>query len=120
VVVDDEELTDDPLNEIPPFETTLTFYYKFFDGKLVPKLSARMVSKQTRISEAFYEAESDGFMVLNLEVVYKFNNVLTVAGGINNMLDQAYYEHLNRNIIGSKMNLYEPGRIFFVNMIFSL
>ncbi|MFC2101355.1 TonB-dependent receptor domain-containing protein, partial [Bacteroidota bacterium] len=120
VVIGEEEVTDDPLNEIPPFESTVSVFYKFFDGKLVPKFSARIVSKQTRVSEAFYEAESDGFTILNLETTFKFNNVLTVAGGINNLLDQAFYEHLNRNIIGSKTNLYEPGRIFFVNMIFSL
>ena len=36
------------------------------------------------------------------------------------LFDQAYFEHLNRNIIGTKYSLYEPGRSFYVNLFFKI
>jgi iron complex outermembrane receptor protein len=58
--------------------------------------------------------------VIDLALSYRFNDYLQFSGGVNNVLDEAYYEHLNRRIIGSASNFYEPGRIFFVNMIVNL
>ncbi|MCD4745930.1 MAG: TonB-dependent receptor, partial [Bacteroidales bacterium] len=116
-VVDDEEINNDALTEIPPFESTIGFFYKFFNGKFTPKCSLRFVAAQHHISEASYEKETPGFIVTNFSFFYKFHKLLNVSAGVNNIFDKAYYEHLNRNIIGSNADFYEPGRIFFVNLI---
>jgi len=115
-VVDAVEIPNDALPEIPPFETTMNVYYQFLKGKLVPKLTLRMVADQHHVSEAFYEQETPGFALLNFSFKWEIAKFVELNAGISNIFDRAYYEHLNRRIIGSKENLYEPGRVFFVSV----
>ena len=79
-----------------------------------------MVATQKQISMAHMEDETPGFMLLNFNFSYNFNTYLKITGGVTNILDKAYYEHLNRRIIGGKGNMYEPGRVFYVNVYFNI
>ncbi|MCK5764396.1 MAG: TonB-dependent receptor, partial [Bacteroidales bacterium] len=115
-----ETVNNDPLPEIPPLEGAVDVFYKFFDGRLVPNVNVRMVAAQNDISAAYMEEESPGFILLNFNFAYKFNTYLKVTGGVSNILDKAYYEHLNRRIIGGKGNLYEPGRVFYMSVYFNI
>jgi iron complex outermembrane receptor protein len=119
-VIDDVELINDALAEIPPFESTASVYYRLFKGKLVPTINVRMVAAQKHVSKATYEKESPGFTLAGFSVNYDFNKYFTVAGGVNNIFNAAYFEHLNRNIIGSTNSLYEPGRSFYINLYFKI
>ncbi len=119
-VVDETELKNDPLPEIPPFETNISLAYYMFHNKLIPKLALRLVSGQHRTSEAYYEASTPGFGLLNFSLNYKPLNYLNLTAGVNNLFDKAYYEHLNRKITGSSLRLYEPGRSFFINLIVTI
>ncbi len=40
--------------------------------------------------------------------------------GVQNIFDKAYYEHLNRRIVGSSDPLYEAGRSFYLNLTINL
>lgn len=115
-----ETVKNDPLPEIPPFEATLSGRYRFMKGRLVPILSMRMVAAQGSLSKAFYEKHTPGFILLHFSFSYEFSRNLLVTGGISNIMDKAYYEHLNRNIIGSADEFYEPGRVFYVNLKFKI
>ncbi|MEI8047931.1 MAG: TonB-dependent receptor [Bacteroidota bacterium] len=119
-VTGDTIIKNDALPEIPPFETTLSINYRLLHGKLVPKLSCRLVAAQNHVSDAFYEPETPGFSILNFSVAYKVNKNININAGVNNIFDISYYEHLNRKIIGSTEKLYEPGRVFFVNLNLSI
>jgi iron complex outermembrane receptor protein len=116
----DETILNDALPEIPPFESTLTVFYPFFKGKLKPEISVRMVAAQNHVSDAYYENNTPGFTIANFLLRYNYNKNFTVSGGVDNIFDKAYYEHLNRNIVGSGANLYEPGRVFYVNLMFKI
>ncbi len=118
-VIGEEVLTNDALSEIPPLEINVSAYYKFFNGKLVPRVACRMVLDQGHVSEAFYEKTTPGFVLLNLGLTYKYKSFLTLSGGVNNLLNTAYYEHLNRKMIGSTGRLYEPGRVLYANVMFN-
>ncbi len=119
-VTGEETVKNDPLPEIPPLEGAVDVYYRFFDGKLIPNINVRMVAAQNQISEAYMEEKSPGFVLLNFNFSYEFNTYLKLSGGVSNILDKAYYEHLNRRIIGGKGNLYEPGRVFYLNVYFNI
>ncbi len=118
-VVDEYTLKNDPLPEIPPFETDLMFQYKFFHATLIPMIRWRVVAAQNAISQSYGEQESRAFQTVDVKINYLFSKNLSVWGGVNNLLNTTYYEHLNRNIIGSSQSLYEPGRNFFINFIFN-
>lgn len=115
-VTGDTLLTNDALSEIPPFEATVNVHYKFFNGNLVPSISARFVADQNHTSMAFYENKTPGFALLNCAVSYKFLKYFEVQASVSNVFDRAYYEHLNRKIIGTKANYYEAGRVFAIQL----
>jgi len=115
-VVDAVQITNDALPEIPPFEATMTIFYKFLNSKLIPNFKLRLVAPQRHLSQAFYEEETPGFALLNFSVRWNFAKFMELNTGVSNIFDRAYYEHLNRRIIGSKENLYEPGRVFFISL----
>jgi len=119
-VVGEETVTNDPLSEIPPFEANLGISYKFLDGDLLPRLGFRMVAAQNKTSRAFEETDTPGFFTLDLNINYRVNTYFSISTGINNIFDKAYYEHLNRRIIGSRDNYYEPGRVFYINLRFDI
>ena len=119
-VVDEVTIENDALTEIPPLESSVIIYYKFNKNRFVPKLKVRMVAAQNHVSEASYEQTTPGFIVTSVLLNYTLNKYFKLSAGINNLFNTAYYEHLNRNIIGSYNNLYEPGRIFYFNLIFNI
>ena len=119
-VTGEETVKNDPLPEIPPFESTVTIFYKFLKGNLVPKISVRMVAAQKRVSQAYYESKTPGFVLADVAIRYAFNKYLDINAGVNNIFDQAYYEHLNRNIVGSTEPLYEPGIVFYATLTFKI
>jgi len=111
---------NDNLGEIPPMEVNLNLSYALFDKKFVPQFTARYVIAQKNVSVAMQEIQSKQFTVLGLRLLYKHNNNFSVVGGVNNLLDNAYYEHLNRRILGTDSFIYEPGRTYYVNFIFNI
>jgi len=119
-VIGEQVLSNDAMPEIPPFEANIGIYYKFFKNKLIPKVSYRLVLAQNHISQAFYESKTPGFNIFNASITYNLNKYFSVTGGCNNIFNVYYYEHLNRRIVGTTTNLYEPGRNLFVNLIFNI
>ncbi|MBT3932705.1 MAG: TonB-dependent receptor [Bacteroidetes bacterium] len=115
-----DKILNDPLNEIPPFEANVLVKYKMFNNKLIPKAGLRIVAAQNRVSESFIESATPAFTLLDFGLVYKYSKFLTITGGIDNILDTEYFEHLNRRALGSSQSIYEPGRVLFVNMIVNL
>ncbi len=116
----EEIVKNDPLPEIPPFEANIWFQYGFFNKELIPEVNYRIVAKQSMISEAYYELETPGFNILNFKISYSYNQNLSITAGVNNIFNTNYYEHLSRRVIGSRTPFYEPGRIFYTNLIIKL
>lgn len=118
-VVDERIINNDPLPEIPPFESNISIGYRFLNQKLIPEFNIRLVAAQNKVSEAYYEPSSPGFTTLDFILTYEYNAHLKVYAGVTNIFNTTYYEHLNRRIIGSNALLYEPGRMFYMNLIFN-
>lgn len=118
--VDEQIVKNDPLPEIPPMEANIWLGYDFFQNKLMPEIHFRAVAAQNQISEAYGEQKTPEFFVTDVRLLYKYNSYMWFSTGINNIFDNNYYEHLNRRIIGSKTPFYEPGRLFYANIIVNL
>ncbi len=119
-IVIEKTINNDPLPEIPPFEMNIGFGWRFFNNRFIPELSLRYAAAQNRISEVYGEQSTPSFTLLNFNIYYQFNKYLSLYAGVKNIFNTAYYEHLNRRIIGTKQPLYEPGRVFYANLIFNL
>jgi len=108
---------DEPLPEIAPLDIRYTLMGKYFNNTLFPIVSIRHVIKQDRISEEFGETKTPSFTLLDATISYRFLKFCSATVGVNNLLDQAYYEHLSRSVKGSDPTpIYAPGRNVFVSL----
>ena len=119
-VIGEETVKNDPLPEIPPLEGSVQFSYKFFKDTFIPRVKVRMVSEQNRISQAYGELETPGFITAAASVNYTPFKFFSVTAGVDNIFDTPYYEHLNRRIVVITDRLFEPGRVFYITLILNI
>jgi iron complex outermembrane receptor protein len=116
--------TDDvPLAQTPPLEGTLSLDYETerrFAGLLL-----RGVARQDRIHPGYgtiYSldtTETPGFAVISAYGGWRRGEQLTVTAGIDNLLDRAYSEHIQRGSaeLGASMRrIFEPGRTLWLRI----
>ncbi|MCC5934263.1 MAG: TonB-dependent receptor [Balneolales bacterium] len=105
--------------EIPPFESRLTLT-GLFSSRVMPEIGLRRVLTQDRIDTGFGEQKTDGFWLADLGLRTRVLSSLTLNAGVRNLFDEAYSEHLNRNINPAVneegFKLTEPGRRFFLEL----
>ena len=107
-----------PLPEIAPFDIRYALSGSYFNGKLKPQAVLRYVAEQSRISNEFGESVSPSFALLDIKIGYQLSNALSINAGVKNLLNENYYEHLNRSASGSANPIFAPGRNVFANLNF--
>lgn len=110
---------NEPLPEIAPLDLRYTVFGNFVEGKLQPEVTFRYVATQSRIAKEFGETTTPGFALLDIKVGYQIAKGLFANIGVQNLLDEAYYEHLNRSVRGTNGPIFAPGRNFFANVNFT-
>jgi iron complex outermembrane receptor protein len=110
---------DQPLPEIAPLDARYQIFAGFLNNKLQPEISFRYVMDQDRVSLEYGEKSTPSFAILDIRASWQVISNLKITAGINNLLDQNYYEHLSRSI-NSETPIYAPGRSFVVsfNVVF--
>lgn len=119
-IIETVTLTNDPVGEMPALEAELRYKYNSKKYNLKPEVLIRATAPQHRVSESYYEESTPGYMIADLSIGWSPYKFLTFTGGVRNILDKAYYDHLNRRLLNSSLKLYEPGRSFFVVLKFSI
>jgi iron complex outermembrane receptor protein len=110
---------DEPLPEIAPLDLRYQLTGTYLDNRLRPQLVLRHAAKQSRTSNEFGETATPAFTLLDVRVEYALSNQLSVNLGVNNLFDEAYFEHLNRSVRGTMDPIFAPGRNVFANLNFS-
>jgi len=116
------EYTDEhsPVAEIPPLESRMTIGGALLSGRIMPEVSVRKVFEQNRIDESFAETETPGFWLADAHVNARLFDGVRLTGGVRNIFDEAYYEHLNRQFNpafeSAERTLLEPGRRVFLEL----
>ncbi len=112
---------NEALPEIAPFEIRYSLVGKYLNDKLVSEISLRHVLKQDRISIEYGEKETPSFTTVDFNVSYKMLKFINIAGGVQNIFNVAYYEHLNRSISGSSTDyIFNRGRNFYLTLVFDI
>ena len=118
---------NEALPQIPPLEGRLGLTYqkeKWSIGGLL-----RLVANQPRIAENKGNVvgkdfdKSAGFGVFSLNGSYKISKNVALTGGVDNLFNKDYYEHLNRDGdagfgFPAHYQLREPGRTFWAKADF--
>lgn len=102
------------LPEIAPLDIRYALIGNHLDNKLHTALRLRHVTAQNRVSALFGEMSTPGFTLVDVDASYEISSQLALKVGAQNLLNQAYYEHLNRPIGPDRRPLFAPGRIFFL------
>lgn len=87
------EKNGDPLPLIPPFNSTLSIRYSGKDYYL--QFEELINAPQNNVSHRTLESPSAGYFISNFRAFYLINKWLGVNGGIENILDKEYYNHLD-------------------------
>ncbi|MFO1469369.1 MAG: TonB-dependent copper receptor [Steroidobacteraceae bacterium] len=118
------------LPQIPPLDARLSLAYegaRWSAGALL-----RLVAAQDRVALGQGNvvgrdlARSTGFSVLSFNGAYRFSKQISVAAGVDNLLDRTYTEHLN--LSGSAdfgypaeaVRINEPGRTVWAKLLWKL
>jgi iron complex outermembrane receptor protein len=112
----EDNVRNEPLAEIAPLDFRYSLSGSYLNSTLRPVITFRYVMKQDRISNAFGETETPSFSILDLGLTYQISKSLGASAGVQNLFDEAYYEHLNRFVKGQTRPIHAPGR----NVYFSL
>jgi len=116
---ENQELNE-PLPEIPPLEFKYRLTGSFLKDKIQPEVLIRRVCKQDRIAVSYGETETPRFMTVDAKASWLINNALTFSAGVQNIFDEAYYEHLARSVRNVEARpIYSPGRSFYVTLTVS-
>ena len=110
---------DEPLPEIAPLDIRYALYGSYLKDRLRPEVIFRYVADQSRTSSEFGETVTPSFALLDLKIGYQVTNSFSLSAGVNNLLDENYYEHLNRSVRGTNNPIYAPGRNIFANLNFT-
>ncbi|NNF22072.1 MAG: TonB-dependent receptor [Saprospiraceae bacterium] len=106
---------DEPLPEIAPFEFIYSLYGLLLEDKLQTEISIRHAFKQSRISREFGETETPSFSKVDIKLSYQLSDHARFSAGINNLLNESYYEHLSRSVRGTQTPILAPGRNIFTS-----
>lgn len=112
---------DEPLPEIAPLDLRYSISGNAFKSKLHPAVNLRYSFKQNRISTDYGETSTPAFALVDLIISYQINKTINATAGIQNLLNENYYEHLNRSVSGNpSIEIFEPGRSIFFSLTIDL
>ena len=109
------------LPEIPPLDSRYALGANLCKKKFQPEFSIRHSFKQNRIARDFGETETPSFTLADFKLSYFASDYFKLIGGVRNIFDEAYYEHLSRSVKGTDNEpIYAPGRSFYVTLAINL
>ncbi len=106
--------------EIMPLELDLRLQRRLIDDKLKTEVELHYAGEQNRISTTFSEKATPAYFLLNANVSYKLFKNLSLEIGVNNILNEPYYEHLSRIISGTTHKMYSPGTNIWGTLIVNI
>ncbi|HSH76216.1 MAG TPA: TonB-dependent receptor, partial [Longimicrobiales bacterium] len=111
----DDEL-DEPAIGVAPLKGSLGLRYEEPLGRFYLEATGNAIGKQTEVSVSRNEGESDGYQTVDLRAGYGLPNGVTIRGGVLNLLDEEYHDHLNARNPFTGAPVPEPGRVLFIDV----
>lgn len=84
---------DDNLYRVSPLNSTLGLNYHKNDWGIT--LESVLYARQDKVSETQTEKETAGYGLANIKAYWKLSNRFRVSGGVDNIFDKAYQNHLS-------------------------
>ena len=103
---------EEPLPSISPLEARAGFWIRqpAENPAWGVEFSARIVDSQDRVASSIGELPTAGFTVYNLRGFWQATERLTLVGGVENLTDKFYREHLD---LRTGRGVFQPGITFY-------
>ena len=110
----EDTLFDEPLFGIPPFEQRYAVQLHTPDLSRWVELVLTTTADQNRVAEARFEQATEGWTTLDLQTGFFVAEGFSVRGGILNLTDPFYTNHLNSLNPFTGQRIAEVGRRVYV------
>ncbi|MEM7479941.1 MAG: TonB-dependent receptor [Acidobacteriota bacterium] len=112
----EDDLLDEPVLGIEPLTGQLGLTVRSAGGRWWGDLSATFAERQDRVAIRRFEIETSGYTTVNLLLGTEVRQGLKMEVGAENLLDEAYADHLNARNPFTGQRIQEPGRAAFVRV----
>lgn len=109
---------DNPLPQTPPFTGTVELAYEGAAWDAGTRVKAATQQNRTAEETGQDVVETPAFQVVDLFASWRSGQGLEIQAGVDNLLDQAYHTHLNRqdSVSAEHLVVTEPGRSAWVRV----
>jgi iron complex outermembrane receptor protein len=114
-----DDQVDEPAIGVSPLQGSLGLRYEESQGRFYVEATENLVGEQTRVSSSRNEGATPGHQTLDMRAGVGLPNGITLRGGVLNVFDEYYYDHLNaRNpfALPDRLPVPEPGRVLFLDV----
>lgn len=110
---------DEPAIGTTPLTGSAGLRYEEAEGRFYVEAIGDAVGKQTRVATLRGESPTPGYQTADLKGGFGLANGVTVRGGVLNVFDKYYWNHLNAKNPFTGMPVPEPGRVFFIDLAYA-
>ena len=106
--------TDQPALGVAPLRGDLGLRYEPRQGRFYVEGTLSAAAEQDRVASVLGETTTDGSITLDLKGGVEVGRGVSLEGGVTNLTDANYINHLNAKNPYFGTSIPEPGRVFFV------
>ena len=106
--------TDQPALGVAPLRGDLGLRYEPRQGRFYVEGTLSAAAEQERVASVLGETATDGYLTLDLKGGVEVGRGVSLEGGVTNLTDANYVNHLNAKNPYFGTPIPEPGRVFFV------
>ena len=109
-----EATLEEPVLGIPPLQGHASLRWSPLQKPFFLESRWRWVDDQDRIAAIKGETATDGYVVGNIRAGYQFSEEAMLYGGVRNLSDNFYINHLNTKNPFTGRQIPEPGRSYYL------
>ncbi|PSQ98567.1 MAG: ligand-gated channel, partial [Bacteroidetes bacterium QS_9_68_14] len=110
--------TDQPALGVAPLRGDLGLRYEPPQGRFYVESTLSAAAGQDRVADVLGETPTDGYVALDFKGGLDVGWGVTLEGGVTNLTDIEYVDHLNAQNPYSGAPIPEPGRVFFLGVAY--
>jgi iron complex outermembrane receptor protein len=111
---------DEPALGIQPVTVVVGLRYEPPNGRYFLAGTIHAVGQQDRVARSRGELPTSGYSVVDLRGGIELRKGVEMRLGVNNLLDKGYVNHLNARNPFTGRQVPEPGRVYFIDVSYTL
>jgi len=112
----EDKALEEPALGITPFQAEGGLRYEAPTGRWFMESNLRYTAEQERVAAARGETPTGDYLLVDLQAGVILLERVSLHGGIQNLTDREYTNHLNAKNPFTGQQIAEPGRVFFVDV----